>query len=707
MATDLDALLRAVRNLIPQTKEEKKEEPEKKRAPKSKKSEPVTAEESTPSKKGVHICLDLGNDTIKVAYAYDEGAGVVYGKLTKRDLINQFALPSVAFYDKAKKKWLYADQVSGNAETEFTTVVKVKWLISLLNGRRKPKNSDGGKANYEYYEKDYEFPKFYFPVKREAQSYFYDMVRKQMTFTANCTPKAACRGFFAYVKEVVDNELEQLYSARALKDRSIARISVVYPQNATTYYIDELTSLIEETFGQKPEKAMSTTRALSLLAYHRGNLKKGESALVFDMGDETLSVVKASVDLKEGKVCVIVDGSDGHSLPIALGGGDVDEAVENYLESAIHNRETVGTPSAGSDGHIYEFGLDKKQYLLLKEIKKAKTILSKPLHERSLFKNGVPISLYRDLHVQRKLTHDEFKDIVGVKSGSGVAQRILSYILGELSRPLNREVKKVFIAGGLVETLGLVDYLKAEIKRKFSKVEILSFDDNVRSDDEAQIQSYEDSIYAASVGGAIVSLKNYEIKMALSYSYGTWVTLPSDPTNSKHFMIAAERGTVIGDNGATFLTKQPISAKAGCNHIAGEEFYSLILTDAQIQSRQNSSLSYTAFSGNWYLKVGKTGDSTRKAVVRETDFKVVSGEKGGKILIKYQGRQVTLGEPVYFYEGFEVDRNGRATPCIVNARSENAGRISVTYRGGTTVRVNASDITFEFEGIDDIDMEVN
>ncbi len=711
MVTDLDELLRAVRDLIPQTKEEKKENPSppptQKNTPKPKKKQPAVEEESQSSPFGVHICLDLGNDTIKVAYAYDEGSGVVYGKLTKRDLINQFALPSVAFYDQATKTWTYADEVNGNGETEFTTVVKIKYLLSLLNGRKKPKKSENGKANYEYYEKDYQFPKFYFPVKREAQSYFADMVRKQMTFEANCTPQQVCRGFFAYVKKMVDEELEALYSARSLKERSIARISVVFPPNVTTYYTEELVSLVAEAFGKKPEKAMSTTRALSLLAYHRGNLKKGERALVFDMGDETLSVVKASVELKDGKVCVIVDGADGHSLPIALGGGDVDEAVENYLEKAIRNRETVGTPSAGADGHIYEFGLDKKQYLLLKEIKKAKTILSKPLHERSLFKSGVPISLYRDLHVQRKLTHQEFKEVVGVASGNGIARKILDYILDEISRPLNHDVKKVFIAGGLVETLGLVDYIKTEINKKYSAITILSFEDNVRSDDEAQIQTYEDSIYAAAVGGAIVSLKNYEIKMALSYSYGTWVTLPSDPTNSKHFMIAAERGTVIGDGGETFLTKEPISARAGCNHIAGEEFYSLILTDAQIQSRQKSSLSYTQFSGNWYLKIGKAGDAARRAVIREADFKIVSGENGGKILIKYKGRQVTISEAVYFYEGFEVDRNGHSNPCIVNAKNANTGTITVTYLGGTSVRAKASDITFEFEGIKDIDMEVN
>ena len=86
------------------------------------------------------------------------------------------------------------------------------------------------------------------------------------------------------------------------------------------------------------------------------------------------------------------------------------------------NRETLGTPHPGEEGHITEFALDSKQYLLVKEIKKAKMILSRPIGDTKFFENGVPVSLYREVHIQRLLTRAQFSDCIGITNESGVAK---------------------------------------------------------------------------------------------------------------------------------------------------------------------------------------------------------------------------------------------------------------------------------------------
>ena len=198
-------------------------------------------------------------------------------------------------------------------------------------------------------------------------------------------------------------------------------------------YVSELVRLAKKAFGAAPAKVLSSTKALSMYAFQRGMLAPGESLLVFDMGEEDISVVKASL-LENGRL--VVDGADGHNEPCDIGGNDVDDAVAEYIEGCIRRRETVGTPSFGTEGHINERGLHSKQYLFLKDIKKAKMILSVPLREGSVFEKGVPVAVARDLYIQRKLTREEFCACIGVAGNRGVARRIADYIIEEVSRPV-------------------------------------------------------------------------------------------------------------------------------------------------------------------------------------------------------------------------------------------------------------------------------
>ena len=73
----------------------------------------------------------------------------------------------------------------------------------------------------------------------------------------------------------------------------------------------------------------------------------------------------------------------------------------------------------------------------MKDIKKAKMLLSVPVKEGSVFENGVPVGLSRDLYIQRKITREEFCSCIGVAGDEGVARRIVDYILNEIRRPVN------------------------------------------------------------------------------------------------------------------------------------------------------------------------------------------------------------------------------------------------------------------------------
>ena len=46
----------------------------------------------------LNICFDLGNDTLKVVYAYNEQGNIHFGKINST-AINQSAIPANAYYD--------------------------------------------------------------------------------------------------------------------------------------------------------------------------------------------------------------------------------------------------------------------------------------------------------------------------------------------------------------------------------------------------------------------------------------------------------------------------------------------------------------------------------------------------------------------------------------------------------------------------------
>ena len=85
----------------------------------------------------VNFCigLDLGSDTMKIAYAYTADGAERSGKISCGDT-SLTAIPAVAYFDAENDKWYFGEQVDKAAEESFINVVKKKRHLSFLSGAR-------------------------------------------------------------------------------------------------------------------------------------------------------------------------------------------------------------------------------------------------------------------------------------------------------------------------------------------------------------------------------------------------------------------------------------------------------------------------------------------------------------------------------------------------------------------------------------------
>lgn len=631
--------------------------------------------------KTLAIGIDLGGDTAKIAYAIEGDDGATYGKFASSSPLVQIAIPAVAYFDEVENKWLYGMEVDKSSNRTFITVVKIKSLLSLLAN---DVDNETFEKNKNYYQNKYEFPKFYFPIRKKMLSDFEKMSEQGMTFIANhTTPRFVCEQFFYYLHAIVIEKAMKLENALNITFEDM-KISLVHPAHVGDELLTELKRLVECAFGQSVDKALSTTKALTMYADYRGVMGEDKNILVFDMGEEEISVAKACYVGDN----LVVEGVEGHNLPLSIGGVNVDEAINDFLEGQISRRETMGKPSYGNEGHVDENSVYGKQYLLMKDIKKAKIILSRPLKEDSAFYNGVPVCVSRDLLLQRLFTKENLLQCVGMLDGTGVASDIYEYVKTELERPCNKRVKKIFISGGLSETYGLIDFLKEKINADFEGVEVHCFNDDVYEGDEFKIFSNEDNAYAAAIGGAIVALKDMEVKTVISLSYATWSFRGEQ---QKCLDIFVNRGQPI-EEGMEFSTQLSL----GNDGVFGEEMFSTIITDYEIRGRKYAG--DIAYSTSGKLMIGEDDSVYRRAAVQTVDLKIVAGGRRSSIYFKYDGDKISIlnGDVIQFEEGIRVDRNGKATPFIRNVMPSK--RLEILWRG-RTIYVDAKDIEIVFDSV--------
>ncbi len=627
------------------------------------------------------IGIDLGSDTIKIAFAYRNAGDIRYGKFDNKPLLTQIALPALAYYDMSAKKWLFGDQIGKDGQNSFITVVKIKSLISLLApvelSSSWETNLRIGYENAEYYHNREHFPKFFFPARRKMLENFSEMVESGQTFVAKeYTPKLVCEQFFAYVQTIVQERIQELQTQTGLTFGDY-KIALVHPSSMGEEYVDSISYLTEKVFGKEPHKVLSSNKALAIFAEHRKAIDRTDNFLVFDMAEEDITVARIGVN---GNT-IIIDGKDGHNEPCRLGGVDVDEAIVRQLEQSISDRETLGTPEAGNTGHIAEKGVYGKQYLLMKDIKKAKIIFSKYPEESNKFSKGVPVTLSRDVCIQRQLTRADIKASIGVATDSGIAKEIYEYILRELKRPLNYKVKKIFISGGLTETYSLMEYLRGKLAIDAPSIGVYTFEDEDAEGDCFHIRPFEDSVFAPAVGGAIASLTNKEIKVVLSLSYATWATPLNNST--KILKLFANRGDEIG-NGRDFTIDLFLR---GAGVAQGEELFSTYITESEI-SRREVPCDYCEN----HVVIGDASSQARRKAQQMIDLKTVSGGKTGFLIPLYEGSRVFIAtdDSVDFAEGMRVDKDGRAHPIVVNTSLPDK-YVTITD-GGITKRVRAIDI---------------
>lgn len=658
--------------------------------------------------------FDLGSDTLKIAYAYEKD-GLHTGKIVG-DETSGTAIPAVAFYDFDEDKWVFGEDVETVGDKSFMGVVKIKNLLSLLLKRKDPSVTG---RNRDYYYNGHDFPKFYFPLKRSISTDFKEAVGLGMTFKVeNTTPAQVCSEFFKYVKNLCYTRARVLAKRHDI-DKIVISPSAVYPQHTCKEYSQELERLLHNAFELKPDTVISTTKALCAYAMHTHRIRAGESALIFNIGEEYTSVVKISL-LKSG---VAVDGADGHNDPAVLGGNDIDDAVADYLERQMSGRESMGRPHSGEDGHLAEGSLNSKQYLFVKDIKSAKVIFNMPVYEKGIFKNGVPVCVSRDLYIQRNLTREQFLQCTGISDGTKVAKKILDYISEELDRPVNDNISKIFLTGGPVETYGLVEFVRRSLEDR--NIDVLTFENPEENyigleNDGFNILSYEDALYAPALGCALADLKNLDIKTVLALSYGLRLFLYEGEV--PYLELLVNKGDILPPEGAKFFTPRPqdkigLTTSRDSVNSAPMHIMSTVLTRADIAAKKYANrLEYvTTTSGRNYLVADPYNKRVMKKLTDYAGLKLLNGvsadaPNAGQIYYYYNRTRVRLIEKVYAVIGVDIDGEGRAKPYAENDKKRNGNdRVTIIYlwdirkngrllkRAGEREIVYKRDIVFDFD----------
>lgn len=679
----------------------------------------------------VHIALDLGSDTLKIAYAFTLDNREYTGKIVhNKDTMT--ALPAVAFYDAEQGKWFFGEEVTRQQGKAFLTVVKIKHLISLLQCLGDDsKMAKLSASNTDFYKNKEYFPKFYFPVdKNDVDEYnqlvmdFNQLIDKDRAFVAQgYTPKRVCELFFRHVAEIVHERvaimMKQFDCGYSL------HLSVVYPPHVGKEYVDELKRLVAVGFDNQysVDLVLSMTKALSIYASERGLIGSGQSALIFNVGEEKTFVAKANLYGKGAGKGLSIDGVEGHNPPVDLGGNDIDRAVYNYLENFMREKETMGCPSAGAVGHIYESGLRTKQYQFLQEIKSAKILFGMYDQDDSLFKDGVPINVSRDLFIRLRLKHSEFCECIGVNGKNAAVgsftESLCKYIESELTNSINRDVSHVFISGGVVETYNLVDVIRARLKNK-STIQVGTFEsqDSERynaNSDGFDIFSHEDAVYAPAVGCAIAALYGITVKTVTSLSYGTDAYVDSKGV----FSLLLDKNKEIPEQGRA-PDAQPYYVRSGSVD-ASLLIFSLNLSAQEIRNKtfqydREVNVEYTA-DGELSLEhlINKFRNHKVDSYVRKLEkkigFRQRNKDKDAVITFHYGGRRVKLDSITYagredkfdFFAGIKIDGSGVATPYAANNTERNKGKkIRIVelveryngdaFEGGYSATVWATDI---------------
>ena len=466
------------------------------------------------------ICVDLGSDTLKLVCAYPVFGGFRTVKVVKPDT-NGVAIPAAAYYNASTRTWVYGYQLFDGSVSAFDRVVKIKDLLALL-AKHKDLTEEQQQDNIDQYNAGKIYAYYDFPVRSDLpkvwSQFCTDPQYENSRFRAEQSPRLVCEGYFAYVyNAILKPFLTDLRRQGVLYGPLTTLVTILCPSRIGDAYTDELQRLVRQGFALAAEvrvDILSPNKALGMLAVYNGQFSDaemarplGETALVFHIGEEQISVARFSAHIVDGRRTFEVDGISGHNQPESLGGNNIDKAIDAWFKSEVSGRRSVGD--------VHEEGTRTGHFYLMRAIKAAKYLLAKDaLASVKDYPAGVPIRRCRDAIEGAMLTATQLETLLRADPD---VQRIAKYVNDELGRTGNRSTGHVYLAGGAATTCGLLQFL-----RDYTDERSITLFDLVPNCD---IGAHEFQVYAPAIGAAQMGLKGDHIDSVLTRSYGVRVTV--------------------------------------------------------------------------------------------------------------------------------------------------------------------------------------
>ena len=620
----------------------------------------------------VSVSIDVGADTAKAAYSFiDENGDYFYGLLLEEG----DGLPSLAYYDEEKEDWIFDSRsINRCAEGSFRYLVKIKDLLNLFHTRAK----DG------LYDRNF-FKDFYYPPK-ENETYL-SAVENDRCFAAKQSPREVCGLFFRFCVERIEQEIKELFGNVKI------RYVVVYPAHAKKAYIDELVGFVKAATSHKSVYILSAPRAVGVSAKEFDVVKKQKNVLLFNVGEEEISVVKIRFD--EKNICIY--SADGHNAPLPIGGRNVDIALTNHLFEKSEKISSFGA----SDGQSGERGGYYDQFRMQQGVKAGKKIFSNGLSYKRLG-NSVTFSVYREMITTVNMKKEDF-----VECCESVFLKVWEYVESELVRPDNDDVEAIIFSGGAADSYGLDKYIAEKLhKSSFKKVKFLDFSpENEKTGYDDILCDSKDTV---PIGAALFGIGKYAFSIITSYSFGTWTKAKNSRGGTCYlYNQFIPKGTEIEISGDAEFSVDILSSRAytgePCSKSSGsgrKEYYrhdgKLLIFNEYYKC--NAGDHYT----RWGNKIHYEPDNKEK-----NDYIILDHEPARKMResakdrVEFEGKGMVSGievavdfevigyflmvyefpkgcaasqpetiKKIFFKEGFSIDSEGRATPVVKNVSAE-------------------------------------
>jgi hypothetical protein len=638
----------------------------------------------------LNVAIDLGTESVKIVCAYKTKEGKVERHfLADTDGFSDQPFSSLAlFAGPPQNKWVFGQDI--NKKDDYANIVRVKEMLYLLT-------SDNN-GDREYYEDENHFPIFIFPPKPDQPSIkdgIVKLVNDGYTFTTNTSPKDMVREFFkALFERCINKQVEKILKSNPHL-AGVKYISV-YPDPKTIKkrYIKELEEMIAYGAGITDlslVSSISAPQAVAIGAYTEKKIKATDYAnddnktLIFDIGEKDISVakvdVKSSASGKKGEISICVEGTDGHEQALAIGGADIDNAIGEFIKGK--------TTNAGSNSIAQDYMSYRQQYHLLRFVKSAKKHLIRF--------DYAYVTVEKDVNYNEKITREDFENIV-FKNEDSVGGKIIDYVITELKREGNENVKTVLLVGGGAASYHLCDYLEQRCKSESLDNISVSAIDNSQSDI---------SEYFSAIGAAMLEPSGLELKVVSAYAYGSWrYQVPREDSvhrivhrniigqsmtiDEKIFNVWLNRGDELTDEASSsectsstafrdymYKLNKRVNTEKEEERELGFRYIEPIIIGCRIENPLSFSRSY--------IEEQKRIDKERLERAKKQGLKLIGNKDADYIMVKMKILNRTTGryeylndrygdnleKPVWFKQGIRIDNDGNVVMFYENDVEKN------------------------------------